>query len=50
MTIISEKADLFSELCVTELKNVIIVVEGFEPDLLSAMEASAVVSLFWHIQ
>lgn len=49
MAMISDQEDLIDQLCETDLKDVIIVVDGFEPDHLSALEASVVGNLFGHI-
>jgi hypothetical protein len=50
MTMVSDGADLINQLCETDLEKVIIVVDGFEPDHLSALEASVVGNLLGCIQ
>jgi hypothetical protein len=46
MTMVSTGEHLLHELSETDLNRVIIVVDGFEPDHLSALEASIVGNLF----
>jgi hypothetical protein len=50
MTMVSDEQDLLDQLCETDLKSVVIVVDGFEPECLSALEASVTGNLFRRMQ